>query len=263
MRLIVTELRKLSPRSGVVSAYVLSTPEVERINELPLGSIDIIRPLAPVIRLENPSVDPSRAGSATKPSQYPLSFLQNQGLECEVYQINPLLTPPPYDPTERPYLSWNMLFSASYVHRSDEPQRQSWMSGRDEPATNPRLSFLHIISRRFPWFIDVKAREPTLGVTCGEIIDMVAHFLHERMGEREYKSLPMAGQRRINGAYHYNRSMADDVPGGRLGQGIRRCEILGSDTMWGGLVMDQREMTGIFVMECERRLPRTADVWMG
>lgn len=166
-----------------------------------------------------------------------------------------------------------MLFSASFAHRSDEPQRQSWMGGRDAPATNPRLSSLRIISRRFPWFIDVKAREPTLGVTCGEIIDMVSHFLHERMGEREYKSLPMADQRRISEAYQYNRSMADDVPGGRLGQGLRKCEILGNDTMWGGLVVDQRyvtermsiggrskrEMTGIFVMECESRLPRTAE----
>ncbi|OCB89046.1 hypothetical protein A7U60_g3854 [Sanghuangporus baumii] len=189
------------------------------------------------------------------------------------FKINPLLAPPPEDPQKRPYLTWNMLFSSAYVHRSDERTSQSWMKGREAPATFPRLSQLRIISKSFPWFIEVKAHSRSRGVTCGDVIEAISAFLLERTGASEYNSLPQSEQTKVAASYHHNRSMADDVPGGRLGAGMLRCDFLCEDTMWGGLDVDpkyvaerlqisgrsKREANNVFVLICEKRLPMTSE----
>ncbi|KAH8110618.1 hypothetical protein DFH11DRAFT_1514099 [Phellopilus nigrolimitatus] len=187
-------------------------------------------------------------------------------------KVNPLIAPAPEDRNKRDYLTWNMLFSSAFVHRSNEPAHQSWISGRDAPATFPRLSSLRIISRRFPWFVDVHARNPGIGVTCGDAIDTLAAFFMTQTPGKEYEVCSRADQMRISTAYHHNRSMADNVPGGRLGSGLRRCDWLGEQTMFDGIEADQeyvrerlslsrsqRDMPCIFVLNCEKRLPMTAD----
>ena len=64
----------------------------------------------------------------------------------------------------------------------------------------------------------------------------------------------------------------DEVPGGRLGNGMRRLDFLGYFSMWGGIEVNERyvkerlalrgnkrEERCIFVLRCEKRLPLTAE----
>ena len=74
---------------------------------------------------------------------------------------------------------------------------------------------------------------------------------------------------RVQQSYWHNRSPSHDVPGGRLGQGMRRVDWLCRNSMFGGLVGEEerryiqermgyreakREMVGVFVLHCENRL---------
>lgn len=190
------------------------------------------------------------------------------------FKVSPLLSPPPSDESnKRAYLEWNMLFSSSRTRRSDEPVTQSWMTGRDSGATFPRLSSLRLISRKFPWFIDVKASNPGTGVTCGDVIDTLSEFFHAYTKQADYDSRTRIEQNTVRESYWHNRSSRDDdVPGGRLGKGMRRMDFLAMDTMWGGIEVNERyvkerlalhgnkrDASCIFVLKCERRLPLTVE----
>lgn len=147
------------------------------------------------------------------------------------------------------------------------------MKGRDAAATFPRLTSLRLISRKFAWFIDIVASDPTLGVSCGDVIDTLSDFFRNFTGEEDYSSRSKIEQNIIREAYWRNRGSADDdVPGGRLGSGMRRMDFLGMDTMWGGVEVNERyvkerlalhgnkrDASCIFVLKCERRLPLTVD----
>ncbi|KAN0073725.1 hypothetical protein V8E55_011979, partial [Tylopilus felleus] len=75
-------------------------------------------------------------------------------------KFNPLLAPP-FDTHD--YLRRNMLFHTNNCYWTTEPQR-SWVKGRNAPATFPRLTYIRIISRAFPWMIHARADNPELGV---------------------------------------------------------------------------------------------------
>lgn len=165
-----------------------------------------------------------------------------------------------------------MLFPTSYVHRSNDREDMSWMDGRHSPATFPRVKTLRIISRNFTWFIDVKGRDPDTGVTCGEVIDALFKFFSQHAPQAEFDACSQREQNSISAAYHNNRSRRRDVPGGSLGQGLRRCDFLGEHTMFGGIVADrdyvrqrmqlgrsQRDFPCIFVLRCERREFQTTE----
>lgn len=180
-------------------------------------------------------------------------------------KVNPLLSPPNQD-LDQVYLKWNMLFNASHCVRSDDRPDKSWSIGRASPATHPRLTEVKIVSRTFPWIITVHAVDPHLGVTCGEIVDRLDDFLHKNL-RKEDAELD-SGNHRVerDQAYYHNRSTAIGVPGGRLGEGLRRLDWLCKDTMFGGLEVDNnyaREFFGgasppaIFTLVCTKRYPLT------
>jgi len=180
-------------------------------------------------------------------------------------KVNPLLTVPTQD-LDQVYLKWNMLFNASHCVRSDDKPDKSWSSGRGSPATHPRLTEVKIISRTFPWNITVYAEDTAAGVTCGEIIDRLDDFLHKNL-KKEDAELD-SGSHRVerDHAYYHNRSTAIGVPGGRLGEGLRRLDWLCKDTMFGGLEVDNgfaREYHGgatppaILTLLCTTRYPLT------
>ena len=91
-------------------------------------------------------------------------------------KLNPLIQPLA-DDSDRPYIQWNMLFPTSDCRRSVDPAHVSWSSGRGDPATFPRVTNLRLVSDTYPWMIDVHARDPDIGVTCGEVDD----FIHENV----------------------------------------------------------------------------------
>jgi len=159
-----------------------------------------------------------------------------------------------------------MLFNASHCVRSDDKPDKSWSNGRGSPATYPRLTEVKIISRTFPWGITIYAGDHNTGVTCGEIIDRLDDFIHKNL-RKEDADLD-SGSHRVerDHAYYHNRSTAIGVPGGRLGEGLRRLDWLCKDTMFGGLEVDNsfvREYHGgasppaILTLLCTTRYPLT------
>ena len=159
-----------------------------------------------------------------------------------------------------------MLFNASHCVRSDDRPDKSWSNGRASPATHPRLSEVRIISRTFPWIIAVYAADPKIGVTCGEIIDRLDDFLHKNLRKEDAELDSGSHRAERDQAYYHNRSTAIGVPGGRLGDGLRRLDWLCKDTMFGGLEVDNnygRDFFGgasppaILTLMCTKRYPLT------
>lgn len=184
-------------------------------------------------------------------------------------ELNPLLLPPPDQLDERPYLKWNMLWGTPQCQRSCDPGRRSWAEGRDAPATWPRVTSLIIISRTFPWTIEVNATNPEEGVTCGDVIEEIASFMYTRVSKAQMDGASPSQKALIGQSYWHNRSTAPDVPGGRLARTLLRCDWLGVQTSFGGIVEPDertvREISGgitlpcTFELKCLQRYPMTEE----
>lgn len=152
-------------------------------------------------------------------------------------QINSLLVP--IGDEERAHIRWNMLFSTAHCHRSTDPTHRSWSNGRQEPATFPRVTELRIISRVFPWIVNIRATNRAIGVTCGDLIEQLSDHLQRRLRKEDYEGASPARRRAIRDAYHHNRSRSAGVPGGQLGDGLKALDWLGAQTMFGGLQLNE------------------------
>jgi hypothetical protein len=211
-------------------------------------------------------------------------------------QINPLLLPPPDDPSTHPFLKWNMLFPPGHIARSDDPDpRMSWTKGRDAPATWPRVSQIKLVCEKVPGgLIVVDAgrsghgaygyTHPGAGgagggggegVTCGDVIEAIHDSLMRPSGQSEFYASPPEVQRAVGHAYTRNRSRENGVPGGRLGEGMRRLDWLLQETVFAGIVQNERlvrrvcgsssggagygggVMSCVFELRTERRWPMT------
>jgi hypothetical protein len=156
-----------------------------------------------------------------------------------VPKMNPLLLPLE-DEDERPHLQWNMLFSTAHCRRSTDPFHRSWSNGRQEPATFPRVSEIRIISRVFPWIVNVHASNRAIGVTCGDLIEQLSDHLQRRLRKEDYEGATGIRRRAIRDAYHHNRSRSMGVPGGQLGDGLKALDWLGTQTMFGGIQQNEQ-----------------------
>jgi hypothetical protein len=177
--------------------------------------------------------------------------------------VNPLLQTQP-ESSDGDFLKWNMLWPSSYCSRSCDPPHRSWSKGRSEPATFPRLTSLRIVSQSFPWMIIIKAADGDAGVTCGDVIDGVDDFLHGMVKKEEFEGAGRQRKKDMTSAYHINRSTAHGVPGGRLGEGIRRLDWLVKDTIYGGINRNdgfvRAEYGGLpatLELRCDMRIPLT------
>ena len=158
-----------------------------------------------------------------------------------VPKINPLLLPlGDGDNDERPHLQWNMLFATAHCRRSTDPSHRSWSNGRQEPATFPRVSEIRIISRVFPWIVNVHASNRAIGVTCGDLIEQLSDHLQRRLRKEDYEGATGIRRRAIRDAYHHNRSRSSGVPGGQLGDGLKALDWLGPQTMFGGIQQNEQ-----------------------
>ncbi|KAH9483651.1 hypothetical protein JR316_0003121 [Psilocybe cubensis] len=155
-------------------------------------------------------------------------------------RINPLLMPLPEDGSDQVHLNWNMLFPTSDVQRSSDPSHISWSKGRDEPATFPRVTQLSIVTESLPWIIEARATEKARGLTCGELIDAIGRSLGRLASEADYRLLSSQAKRDLKFAYEYNRQRHQDVPGGKLGAGMKRLDYLGRSTMFAGIELNDR-----------------------
>lgn len=130
-----------------------------------------------------------------------------------------------------------MLFSTSHCRRSSgDPAGRSWTKGREAPATFPRVTEVRLVSEAFPWTVTVKASRPDSGVTCGDVIDKLEDFFRVQTSKKEIEKLSQKERDRLTQRYYVNRGTSADVPGGRLGQGVRRVDWLLDNTAYGGVV---------------------------
>ncbi|KAI6023163.1 hypothetical protein BKA83DRAFT_17076 [Pisolithus microcarpus] len=204
-------------------------------------------------------VDPFAEGSHYGPVLEP--FLSR--VVGAVIKINPLLAPPGDSLEDQ--LRWNMLFRSSSCYRTTD-SRRSWVKGREAPATYPRLTYVRIVSRSFPWMIRIAARDQTLGVTCGEILDGISDYLYSDVTKKELENVSKTLKRHIFSAYEHNRSTDPNVPGGRLGTALKRLDWLGNDTRFGGLVANDKFieehcgdiLPATFELKCQPNRPPTA-----
>ena len=177
--------------------------------------------------------------------------------------------PPPDNLTERPYLKWNMLWPTGQCQRSLDPGVRSWSEGRNSPATWPRIRTMHLISRCFPWTITIEAGDPEEGVTCGDVMEEIHLFMYGRVSKAQMDGAPNAQKNAISQSYWHNRSTAPGVPGGRLARTLLKCDWLGVNTSFGGIVeADQRTLReisggialpGTFELICVQRYPMTEE----
>ncbi|KAF8626381.1 hypothetical protein AX15_005031 [Amanita polypyramis BW_CC] len=202
-------------------------------------------------------VDPFLPGSCYGPVLNP--FLV--GVVNAEMKLNPLITPLPEDGSDKPHLRWNMLYTSNYCQRSDDKSHLSWSRGREAPATFPRITSMRIITELIPWTVEIVAQNPATGVTCGEVIDNISDCLYRMASAAEFNALPELRKRVVSESYHYNRSVAADVPGGRLKHGMMRLDFLGKYSMYGGIEPDNelvKKITGVafpcvFVLKCLKR----------
>ncbi|KIK14756.1 hypothetical protein PISMIDRAFT_345246 [Pisolithus microcarpus 441] len=185
-------------------------------------------------------IDPFAKG----PHYVPVIDPSLAGVLGSVIRINPLLAPP--GDLLEPQLRWNMLFHPS--HRTDS--LRFWMKQHEAPATFPRLTYVRIISRSFPWMIQIDARDLTTGVTCGEILDGIFEYLYSDVTKDESENVSEMLKLHIFSSYEHNRSTDPNVPGGGLGVALKRLDWLGNNTMFGGLVLSDK-----FTMEDRGDIP--------
>jgi hypothetical protein len=180
--------------------------------------------------------------------------------------LNPLLCPPS-DTDSHHYLEWNMLFPSRACRRSDDPPNRSWMDGREEPATFPRVSELRLFNQTLPWEVKIIATNMDHGVTCADVIEGLDNYLHRSTGRNEFYNQSTSRQREISQSYHTNRSTEEGVPGGALGRATLRLDWLCDRPMFGGIVKNEaycKEMYGgdvpnLFEWKCEPRYMHRED----
>jgi hypothetical protein len=148
-------------------------------------------------------------------------------------QLHPLLGGS-NDP-KAPALVFDLLFPTSRIHLSTEHPSRSWMGGRHDPATFPRVDFLRIISPHVPWTVEV--RNPD-GVTCGDVCERLYAKFNELVARPEWETVPPEYKKEVTLAYKKNRSTEPGYPGGMMGAGIKRVDFLGERTMFGGAQID-------------------------
>ena len=174
------------------------------------------------------------------------------------FELNPLLAPPPDRPEDRPYLKWNMLFPTAQCQRSSDPGHRSWAEGRHSPATWPRVKTMRILCRNIPWEIQITANDAELGVTCGDVVEGIHEYMYGRVSNQQLENATPAQKRLVGQSYWHNRSTAHGVPGGRLYNTLLRCDWLGLQTMFGGIVPADAQL--LSDLACGAELPATFEL---
>lgn len=159
-----------------------------------------------------------------------------------------------------------MLFRSNDCHLSTDQSHVSWSKGRDAPATFPRFTKITIVSETFPWTVPIEASDPAVGVTCGDVIDQLGNHFHRLTSKEDYDMLDKKRQVIISQVYRQNRSREPGVPGGTLGEGVRRLDFLEKNIIFGGIYRDDQRVFNLlgtrpschYVLKCSKQYALTA-----
>ncbi|KAG6816958.1 hypothetical protein H0H93_007601, partial [Arthromyces matolae] len=202
-------------------------------DELSSGSIDKINKGWKVLDSEDQPttfVDPFTAGPGYGPV---LNLFEIKLLHVET-RINPLLTPALQQPRNKAYLKWNMGFPSKDCRLAINEYSTLWSEGRDQPATFPRISNMSIIIPQiYPWLVKIRANDSAIGITCGEVVDALAHEFQRDLSAEDYHDL--STEVAISTGGWWDGRPVFLVP---LKQAMQRLDLLGIYSMYGGIYAD-------------------------
>ncbi|KAF5334472.1 hypothetical protein D9758_017569 [Tetrapyrgos nigripes] len=103
--------------------------------------------------------------------------------------------------------------------------------------------------------VTINASNPDVGVTCGDIVKSLSQALYSHTSQSVFMILTSRRKEVVTRAYHFNRSRSPGVPGGVLGKGMRRIDLLGSEGCWGGMkeIEGMREV-GLYISNKRKAL---------
>ncbi|KII89369.1 hypothetical protein PLICRDRAFT_53807 [Plicaturopsis crispa FD-325 SS-3] len=157
-------------------------------------------------------------------------------------ELNPLLIPPSSSQQQH-CVQWEIVFRPSYARCSHKVSDKTWSEYLRAPATSPRLRKIFVISKSFPWFINVSPGNVDIGVTCGDVLDAIYTYLYLSVREKDIRDLPSTDLEAFHAAYVRNRSRKDahGEPAASLlhrSATMRRVDWLARKTFFGGLSRD-------------------------
>jgi len=88
--------------------------------------------------------------------------------------------------------------------------------------------------------VNVRATNRAVGVTCGDVVEQLSEHLQRRLRKEDYEGATGMKRRAIRDAYHHNRSRSAGVPGGQLGDGLKALDWLGTNTLFGGVQLNEQ-----------------------
>lgn len=102
-------------------------------------------------------------------------------------------------------------------------------------------------------------------MTCGEVIESIYQNMQRLTHRDDYERLSAPQKRTLADAYRHNRSRTNGVPGGTLGDGMKRLDYLRDKVAFGGMEVNEavvRRICGAvlpctFVLRCQHMFPMT------
>jgi hypothetical protein len=163
-------------------------------------------------------------------------------------------------------MTWNTLYPGSYARLPHDPSGESWFEKRIEPATFPRMSIIRIISRTFPWMIEIKGEDSEAAVTCRDVVEQLHKFFCVLLGPIEMDDVTAEHRKAMSAASRANRLQEIPAEIFKDSIGMRRIDWLCKNTMFEGLEEDKEYITerlsefvpGTFVLRCGASLSMKA-----
>lgn len=169
-----------------------------------------------------------------------------------------MLSTPSPEVVDSPAVAWNILYPGSYARRPDDPSGESWFIARAEPATFPRMSGIRIISRAFPWMIDIKSEAAGKAITCRDVLDQLHNYLGTLLSPLEMDDVTLEHRSAMSAAYRASRSHQIVSQEYKDSPGMRKIDWLCKTTVFEGIEEDKDYIVdrlsvfvpGTFVLRC-------------
>jgi len=133
---------------------------------------------------------------------------------------------------DRPHITYDVRMPVSSARVWHYPPEKLSSSERDALAVVPATSRIHIISKFFPWDIEVVNRK---GVTCGDVLQAVHDALNRRIASSEWWIVQETQRQQVSMAFDKN---CTETPSRDRTEGILRVDWLRDWTAVLGLVKD-------------------------
>ncbi len=166
-------------------------------------------------------------------------------------KILPILNPVFSAPSPgNDHIIWNMMFHPSTARRVRDGVEEAFASFRYEPASSPRMTIFNVISPSFPWILDLRSKDPNVGVTVGDVLSEL--FLYFQVG------LNSVELDRVSSEYRASIMEANSTRRGLVPEesfGLQLLDWLLGSTQFMGLSRDARYIEN-------RNMPLSPDLYV-